>query len=231
VRAAAYSPNVPIWWALDFNINPMCSVIGQTINGNVRVLDELVLPNSNTEAACEEFLSRTKEWLTPATIPDLTDADDELLQELILELPPRAPLNVYVYGDALGAHRSTVGSKASRSDWHIVRNFFSRYTDFFHAHFRVPGSNGAVKDRINAFNGMLCNHAGQRRLFIQPRCKGLINDLEQIIWKADPYGNSLSEIDKRDPMRSHLSDALGYYIVREFPLRGLVGERGGPALV
>jgi hypothetical protein len=78
---------------------------------------------------------------------------------------------------------------------------------------------------------MLCNHAGQRRLFIQPRCRDLINDLEQIIWKADPHGNSLSEIDKSDPMRSHLSDALGYHVVREFPLRGLVGERGGPALL
>jgi hypothetical protein len=107
VRSVAYSPQAPIWWALDFNINPMCSIIGQTINGIVRVLDELVLPNSNTLAACEEFLSRTKEWLTPAVIPDLMD-DDELLQEFTFRLPPPAPLNVYVYGDAAGAHRSWI---------------------------------------------------------------------------------------------------------------------------
>ena len=59
MRSISYSPDAPIWWALDFNINPMCSVVGQTIQGIVRVLDELVLPNSNTDAACEEFLART----------------------------------------------------------------------------------------------------------------------------------------------------------------------------
>ena len=58
------------------------------------------------------------------------------------------------------------------------------------------------------------------------RCRELANDLEQVIWKSDPHGNVLSDLNKSDPMRTHLSDALGYYVLREFPLRGFVGARG-----
>ena len=52
------NPGVPLFWALDFNMNPLCSVLGQTTNGIVQILDELILPDSNTLAACEEFLVR-----------------------------------------------------------------------------------------------------------------------------------------------------------------------------
>ena len=75
------------------------------------------------------------------------------------------------------------------------------------------------------------NYAGQRRLFIDSRCRELATDLEQVIWKVDPNGNALSNLDKSDPMRTHLSDALGYYVSREFPLRGFLGERGDPAIL
>jgi len=52
----------------------------------------------------------------------------------------------------------------------------------------------------------------QRRLVIDTRCRELANDLEQVIWKADPNGNMLSDLNKSDPMRTHLSDALGYMV-------------------
>ena len=95
----------------------------------------------------------------------------------------------------------------------------------------VPSKNPAVKDRVNCVNAMLLNYAGKRRLVLDTRCRELANDLEQVIWKSDPHGNVLSDLNKSDPMRTHLSDALGYYVSREFPLRGFVGERGGPAIL
>jgi hypothetical protein len=83
-----------------------------------------------------------------------------------------------------------------------------------------------VKDRINCVNAMLRNHAGEHRLLIDPRCKQLIKDLEQVCWKADPYGNALAEVDKSDPMRTHVSDAVGYGSRASFPCgqRGASGE-------
>ena len=72
----------PILWALDFNIDPMSSVIAQVIHGHVRVLDEIVLRNATTMAACEEFLARY----------------------------PNHNAGVKVYGDASGNHGQTTGS-------------------------------------------------------------------------------------------------------------------------
>jgi hypothetical protein len=203
-----YSASFPLWWSLDFNVNPTCSLIGQMVisrnREHIRVLDELMLPESNTLAACEEFLSRTEKWKSGR------------------------PLDVSIYGDATAEHRET---SASRTDWQIVKNFFGRYTDRYQAHFCVPSKNPPVKDRVNCVNAVLLNHAGERRLLIDSRCKELAKDLEQVVWKTDPSGNALSELNNRDRMRTHLSDALGYYVHREFPMRGVSGERGGPAIL
>ena len=227
----SYTPDHPIWWALDFNINPMCSVVGQTVKGVVRVLDEIVMPNSNTLAACDEFLARTEKWLLPRETPDdYADMSEEAIQyaeEQEQEQKP-VPLMVYVYGDATGNNRDSGGS---RTDWQHVRDFFSRNTDRFSPHFRIPSSNGPVKDRVNCVNAKLLNYAGTRSLYLSAQCRGLAADLEQLAWKVDPHGTPLSDLDKRDPMRSHLSDALGYYIVREFPMRAVQGERGGPRII
>jgi hypothetical protein len=57
VRPQQFNPQLPLFWSLDFNINPMCSVIGQRHGKSVYVLDELVLPESNTAAACEASLN------------------------------------------------------------------------------------------------------------------------------------------------------------------------------
>jgi hypothetical protein len=43
-------------------------------------------------------------------------------------------------------------------------------------------------------------------------------------------GNTLADLDKSDPKRTHVSDAVGYYVAREFPMRSIRGEMGGPAI-
>jgi hypothetical protein len=185
-------------------MNPLCSVIAQIHDkGGVVVLDELIMPDSNTLAACEEFLSRTEKWFTGT------------------------PLGIYVYGDSTGEQRRT---SASRTDWQIVKEFFGRYPERFRATFRVPSANPPVKDRVNCVNAKIRNHAGQYRLLVNPGCKALIKDFEQVCWKTDPHENPLVELDKSDPQRTHVSDALGYLVAREFPMRTQRGERSGPAI-
>ena len=46
---------LPVLWALDFNVDPLCSLVAQEFMGEIRVLDEIVLRRSTTEHACEEF--------------------------------------------------------------------------------------------------------------------------------------------------------------------------------
>jgi hypothetical protein len=58
VSKQVVDPRVPLEWALDFNVDPMSSVIAQVIGNEVRVVDEIVLRRATTMQACEEFARR-----------------------------------------------------------------------------------------------------------------------------------------------------------------------------
>lgn len=49
---------LPLLWALDFNVDPMCSVVAQRRGDFITVLDEIVIRRASTHDACEEFWSR-----------------------------------------------------------------------------------------------------------------------------------------------------------------------------
>jgi hypothetical protein len=202
VRPRQYDPRLPIFWSLDFNIDPMCSVIGQREGDRVHILAELALPDSNTNAAFRAFVERAGPWLSA----------------------PRGAAPVDVYGDATGATRRT---SASRTDWQIVKECFGSLS--CRVTYHQTKANPPVKDRVNCVNAMLLNHAGDRRLTVDPGCKELIQDFERVHWKTDPHGNVQAEIDKSDPKRTHLSDALGYMIAKEFPMRQKGGGMAGIA--
>ena len=54
-----FNPRLPIWIGQDFNINPMSSVImQQQSSGELWVVDEIFLHNSNTLAVCDEIERR-----------------------------------------------------------------------------------------------------------------------------------------------------------------------------
>lgn len=106
VRPLTYERGQPLFWSLDFNVNPMCAVLGQVIDDStVHVLDEIVLEDSNTPAACEAFLGRTHSWSN------------------------ESPQRLWLYGDATGDNRH---SSASRTDWQIARDFLGRHAWRFH---------------------------------------------------------------------------------------------------
>ena len=75
---------------------------------------------------------------------------------------------------------------------------------------------------MTLMNAKLQSAAGERMLKVDPRCKELIKDLEQVSYKE----NSLVIDKDRDPKRTHLSDALGYLVWQECGGAGRVGEMG-----
>ncbi len=75
-------PQRPLLWALDFNVDPMCSVVAQITGETVRVVTEIVLSRATTMEACEEFAARF----------------------------PRHTAGICVYGDASGSHMQTAGT-------------------------------------------------------------------------------------------------------------------------
>jgi hypothetical protein len=61
-------------------------------------------------------------------------------------------------------------------------------------------------------------------LQVDPQCKELIKDLEQVCFKADTM-----QIDKdRDRLRTHLSDALGYVLWQACRETAKIGPRNFP---
>jgi hypothetical protein len=124
-----------------------------------------------------------------------------------------------VIGDAAGTHMHTTGS----SDFQIIKSFFTKRG---HADVQCicPRSNPAVRERVNLVNAKLRNAEGTVALHVGRRCKELVKDFDEVVYKPDS-----TVVDKeKDPKRTHLSDALGYLIWHEFRSRPSIGERDFP---
>ena len=180
--------SLPLLWALDFNVDPMSSIIAQKKGDDVMVLDEIVLRRASTEQACDEFISRY----------------------------PNHAGGLVIYGDATGQRLQTGGT----TDYRIIRRYL-KGTAYRQPKFRVPASNPSVRERIALMNAKLFSAREETNLLVDPRCKGLITDFEEVTFKPDS-----SVIDKeRDSKRTHLSDALGYLIWQECSPQPAFGEQ------
>lgn len=113
---------------------------------------------------------------------------------------------VYIFGDATGKTR---GATTGVTDYQIMSQELQ--TTFYDLQFFVPDKNPPIVDRKNSVNAMFRNGYNDVRMFVHPRCVELIKDFKEL--KPDEKGG----IEKSNPARSHLSDALGYYIVMRFP--------------
>lgn len=111
------------------------------------------------------------------------------------------------YGDATGQARK---SAATMSDYaHITTNAKLKAMG---RTLHYPASNPPVADRFAAMNAKICSGDGDRRVYIDPRCKHLIDDVEIRAYKPD----TRQPADTGDG--GHMSDALGYLIHRRWPL-------------
>lgn len=109
------------------------------------------------------------------------------------------------YPDPAGNNRN---SARGDSDLQVLRD--AGFKDI-----RFRKKHPAVSDRINAVNRILLTGDGTIRLKVDAKCKHLINGLEQTIYKPNSR-----EVDKSQG-HEHPCDALGYYIEKEFPVRGV----------
>ncbi len=55
--------------------------------------------------------------------------------------------------------------------------------------FKIPTSNPAVRERVTLMNAKLESAAGERVLKIDPRCRELIKDFEQVTYKENSSGD------------------------------------------
>jgi hypothetical protein len=190
-----YDPHAPLVFCLDFNVAPGVAVVLQLLRmGGM---------DGRTTVAC----------LGEVYIPEHSNTE-LVCRRLITDWGSHAG-PVEVYGDATGGARGT--AKLLGSDWDIVKRELR-------AHFggrvqlQVPPANPSERSRVNSVNSLLRTAEGVRRLLVDPTaCPRLVKDLEGVQTVKGGSG----EIDKQaDPALTHISDALGYFCVRRFPVAG-----------
>lgn len=123
------------------------------------------------------------------------------------------PGQVVCYGDATGG--SGGSAKVQGDDWALIRNelrpvFGNRLS------FRVPPANPRERIRVNALNSRLLSAAGDIRLLVDPvKAPHVVTDFEGV----QALEGGAGEIDKKaNPELSHLSDSIGYYCAKEWPI-------------
>lgn len=186
-----YRPGIPLILAFDWNVQPGVAAICQEIN----------LPNGQfgTGVIGEVYIANNS--TTPAVCRKI--AQDWGKHEGY----------VFCYGDATGGARGS--GRVMGSDWDLVRAelrpvFGDRLI------FKVPKANPPERTRLNAVNSRIKNAAGEIKFMVDPvNAPNTVKDFEGVRLLLGGAG----EIDKKaDPSLSHISDGIGYYISKEFPI-------------
>lgn len=191
---------LPIDLCCDFNVSPMAWNVSQdhTQNGHTftYVLDEIHIDTASTELAAKEFVSRY--GLTKAAL--------------------RA--GVRVWGDATGQHK---GTSASRSDYEIIEQVLKAAD--IPVDIRIGRSNPRQRDRVLAVNARLGDANGIRKFFIASKCKHTRIDFERTKFKPGTQqldkDQTVQGKGKKKTTLTHHTDALGYKVFNQWPVRGM----------
>jgi hypothetical protein len=168
---ATDSPNLYV--AIDFNVDPMHSVIIWEGTDATYVIDHITLRTSNTDEMIREIKHRYQDRVRVA------------------------------YPDPTG-RKSTTNAPVGQSDHELLRKAGIKV---------LCRGTVSVRDGINAVNSRLCNMNGQRRLFISPKCMGLVESFEKFSYKEG------SSIPDKSMGIEHGLDALRYYVDYVYPIR------------
>lgn len=185
-----YNPDDTLVLCLDFNVAPGVAAVCQTV----------MVGGESVTAVLGEV------W-----IPDNSNTT-LVCRRIVTDWGAHRGL-VEVYGDATGGARGT--AQVQGSDWDIVRAAL-RPVFGERLYVRVPAANPQERARVNAMNARLCTMTNTRRLLVDPSAAPhVVRDLEGV---QTVQGGS-GEINKKiNPMLTHISDALGYYIIARYPL-------------
>lgn len=187
-----YNPRAPLIFCFDFNVEP----------GVAAVCQEVTLPNGleGTAVIGEVYIPRNSN--TPAVCR-------KLLQDW-----GGHEGRVVCCGDATGGSRGS--AKVAGSDWDLIKTEFRQSPLAHRIAYDVPSVNPPERARVNAVNSRLKSENGDIRLMVDPNAAPhVVKDLEGVVLLKGGSG----EIDKKStPELSHISDAVGYYIAKHFPI-------------
>ena len=192
-----YNPQLPVGWALDWNVDPMCSILFQWVPVDVPgyqrivmyVLDEIRVRHSVVHTVVDEFLTREAAKVARHN------------RQLIL------------YGDATGMTQTN--RQTGHSDFAMLHRILGEKG--FLGEKRLRNANPELRDRFAAGNAKLENYNHQIGVVIHKDCKYLVKDISQTAYK--PGENKQEVVKVADGgTTTHLGDAWSYAIEYEFPI-------------
>lgn len=197
-----YNPKKPLILAFDFNVSPGICAVGQEMGADV-----FQIPPGQTITTWigEVFIKRSSNTIM-------------VCKKIIEDWAGHQGL-VICYGDSTGGNPGS--AKVKGSDWDLIKQtlfpvFGARL------YFNVPKQNPRERQRINAVNTRLLNAAGDVKMLVDGQgCPMIVKDFEG----TRVIEGSAGEIDKKtDLMLSHLTDGIGYYVNKEYPIVTYVGK-------
>ena len=193
--AKLYNPERPLILCFDFNVSPGIALICQELGADVF---KIPLGKTVTVVLKEVYLP--------------TNSNTIRVCKKIIQDWKYHKGNVLCYGDATGGSKGS--AKVRGSDWDLIREELTPYFGN-RLYFNVPKANPRERQRVNAVNSRLKSATNEVKLLVDKSCKKLIVDFEGV----RVIEGSAGEIDKKsDSKLTHLSDSLGYYIWKEFPV-------------
>lgn len=182
-------PMLAIIVAPDFNINPMCWVMGQKKADQFYWFDEFCVKGTHTQEHAEILARKLK----------------------ALNHKP----GLIIAGDATA--NATRTSSSGQSDYDIMCKTFDRHgltwTNL------TPDSNPHIKDRVNTVNAKWRDATGAVNMWYHPiNCPYVKKDVERVTWKTSSNGDRLVEDQTKDPELTHASSAIGYAVCALSPL-------------
>jgi hypothetical protein len=153
-----------------------------------------------TPATCV-FADRTQQGIH---IFDELKMDTSNTQEMADEMKRRYPNSrIISYADPSG--RQNKSSAVGKTDFTILENAGIEV--------RAPRTHTAVKDTINTVNSLLLNADGIQKLFVDPRCKNLIESMDRWSYKESTH------VPDKNSGWDHFSDCVRYLCDGLEPLR------------
>jgi hypothetical protein len=215
-----YNPAAPLIFCFDFNVEPgVCAVVQELPLPGVAAVGFPTL----TPGAIPLFRGQPGAEVTgTAVIGEVyipRNSNTVAVCKKLVEQWGSHRGEIHCYGDATGGARGS--ARVEGSDWDLIKRELRAHFGVPRTHFHVQKANPSERSRVNAMNTRCRTQAGIIALMVDVReCPNMIRDLEGVRLLEGGSG----EIDKKHDMRlSHISDALGYYVVQRFPTQQRVG--------
>lgn len=199
-----YDPRAPLEIELDFNVEPGVAAVSQRIRFRAEIGDRQTY-SLGVRLDRPEVADVIDGYIGEVWIPESSNTR-RVCHKLIEDWGNHEGL-VYVYGDPAGGSRKS-SAENDDTDWSIVVEVLGRHFGHDRVILRVDRSDPGVRKRVNAMNARLLTADGVVHTLIDSeRCPNLLDDFEQTL----VLPGSAGEIHKkRDPKRTHLTDATSY---------------------